>query len=149
MRQQYICSIRNRAFSNHAITDLWCETSSLLGVIVSFKTLFSKSLKKRYYIEHSNEPPEAVFDDHKNGTSNWESGLQFRDCIFTKKFKPINYVLEHNGVTKAEFEVWGWYLSYVYLFCAHFTILSSVHSMKTATNKTYKHFYYTKHSRQK
>ena len=41
----------------------------------------------RYYIEHSNEPPEAVFDDHKNGTSNWEAGLQFRDCIFTKKFK--------------------------------------------------------------
>lgn len=41
----------------------------------------------RYYVEHTNEPPEEVFDDHKHGTSNWESGLQFRDCIFTKKFK--------------------------------------------------------------
>lgn len=59
----------------------------------------------RYFIEHSNEPPETIFDDHKNGTSNWETGVALRDCLFTKKFKPVNYVLEHNGVTKDEFNV--------------------------------------------
>merc|ERR1712150_274622 len=59
----------------------------------------------RYFIEHSNEPPESIFDDHKNGTSNWETGVALRDCLFTKKFKPVNYVLEHNGVTKDEFNV--------------------------------------------
>ena len=59
----------------------------------------------RYFIEHSNEPPEAILEDHANGTSNWERGLAFRDCLFTKKFKPLNYVLEHNGVTRGEFDV--------------------------------------------
>lgn len=49
----------------------------------------------RYYLEHSNDPPEEVLWRHQRGDA---------DSIFTKKFKPITFILEQNKTSKDEFE---------------------------------------------
>ena len=46
-------------------------------------------------MEHSNDPPEEVLWRHQRGDA---------DCIFTKKFKPITFILEQNRTSKDEFE---------------------------------------------
>ena len=46
-------------------------------------------------MEHSNDPPEQVLLRHQSGEA---------DSIFTKKFKPITFILEQNKTSKDEFE---------------------------------------------